>query len=277
MKARFGKYRLVVWDLDGTIANTDEAHKHVFEEFVHRVLGEAGVDKEEIQRNFGYGSGRSYEDSLKVIKKAFLEKSGKKYVRDYDDFLDEMANGVAKYLKEHQSDSVWMAGAEAVLAYFRDHGVPMALATNSDRCFLENTAERTGLDAYIDSRLQVCVSDVPNGKPSPDMIDKIINRMKKRDPELQDLQPEEVLLVGDSVTDLKTAIAAGIDCIIIPTDEKKLRQCLHHIMDLQAEGSYVDSERYQVKSVGETMADVFYLPYLEEHTVLVPAPVIMHG
>jgi phosphoglycolate phosphatase len=74
--------------------------------------------------------------------------------------------------------------------------------------------------------------DVPRNKPFPDMIHAVLGEMN--------LSPEEVIFVGDTLTDIETGKEAGVDVYALPTgffskkelSQKKPRRILVNLKEL---------------------------------------------
>jgi phosphoglycolate phosphatase-like HAD superfamily hydrolase len=74
--------------------------------------------------------------------------------------------------------------------------------------------------------------DVPRNKPFPDMIHAVLGEMN--------LSPEEVIFVGDTLTDIETGKAAGVDVYALPTgffskielSQKKPKRILNNLKEL---------------------------------------------
>jgi phosphoglycolate phosphatase-like HAD superfamily hydrolase len=87
-----------------------------------------------------------------------------------------------------------------------------------------------GVSDYFKSVLGA--GDVPRNKPFPDMIHTALREM--------DLPPEEVVFVGDTITDIETGKQAGVDVYALPTgfhskielSQKKPRRILKNLREL---------------------------------------------
>jgi beta-phosphoglucomutase-like phosphatase (HAD superfamily) len=98
-------------------------------------------------------------------------------------------------------------GALELLARLIDAGVPVAVASNSQREFVERTLSGAGL---LDGRFETVVSaeDVLHPKPAPDIYLEACRRLGAR--------PEECAALEDSPTGVAAAAAAGMYVIGVP-------------------------------------------------------------
>lgn len=86
--------------------------------------------------------------------------------------------------------------------------VPMALVTGSGRADIDLMHRRTGLLGLF--RVIVTREDYPEAKPAPDGYLEAAKRLG--------LAPQRCLAVEDSARGLGAAIAAGMRCVVVPSD-----------------------------------------------------------
>lgn len=91
-------------------------------------------------------------------------------------------------------------GVPDALAALRARGAVLAVLTNKERRFAEKLLAELGLLAAFDAL--VAGDTLPVKKPHPDIVRHALQCLRA--------QPQEALLVGDSVTDVRAARAAGI-------------------------------------------------------------------
>ena len=94
-----------------------------------------------------------------------------------------------------------MPGASAVFAQLRKAGVKVALNTGFSRPIADTVIRRLDWEDKID--LSVCSDEVLNGRPAPDMGEKIMSDLGVRD-------PLKVAKVGDTLSDLQEGEALGV-------------------------------------------------------------------
>jgi phosphoglycolate phosphatase len=81
-------------------------------------------------------------------------------------------------------------------------GYFLAIATNKGQQSLHRILHTSGLDKYITATR--CAGQVP-AKPCPQMLQELMD--------IFDVQSEETLMIGDSVSDIEMAQALGVDSI----------------------------------------------------------------
>src|SRR4030095_11588055 len=81
----------------------------------------------------------------------------------------------------------------------REHGIQIAIATADDRAPTQAMIEAFDIEELIST--MVCADDGIPSKPAPDMVFAVCERLK--------LDPKNVMVIGDTASDLKMAHAAG--------------------------------------------------------------------
>ncbi|MBI3167023.1 MAG: HAD family hydrolase [Chloroflexi bacterium] len=87
----------------------------------------------------------------------------------------------------------------ALFSSLHSKGIKIAIATADDRAPTQAMIEAFDIEEYIAS--MICADDGIPSKPAPDMVLSLCERMK--------IQPAKVMVVGDTVSDLKMAHVAG--------------------------------------------------------------------
>ncbi|CAM3969502.1 HAD-IIIA family hydrolase [Pseudoalteromonas byunsanensis] len=104
-------------------------------------------------------------------------------------------------------------GAQDYLRSLKAQGVLLAVATGKGRAGLENMFAKTGLgDCFVTTR----TADDAKSKPNPDMIQQILAEL--------DVEPQDALMIGDSLLDMKMAYNAGIDAIAMSCGAASIAQ-----------------------------------------------------
>ena len=115
--------------------------------------------------------------------------------------------------------------ARSLLTWCRDAGLTVALATSGGRRDLWAM-----LDVLDHPDLDVVVTgdDVEGSKPSRDLLDTVLSRV--------DLEPQDVLVVGDSVWDMQAAARLGAPALGVATGGTSA----HQLHEAGAELTYAD-------------------------------------
>ena len=181
------KYKMVVFDLDGTILNT---------------IGDLCSSVNEALKTY----------SLPLIDinqtKAFLGFGVKRLVElasNGDERLDELLKVFLKHYEAHYNDStIPYNGIYDVINYCHDNNIKIGVLTNK--------VEEIAVDlcnAHFKNDFLFVYGDVVgrNRKPDPSMIYKIMSDYN--------IEKEEFLYIGDSEVDMKVSVNAGVDCILL--------------------------------------------------------------
>jgi HAD superfamily hydrolase (TIGR01509 family) len=99
-----------------------------------------------------------------------------------------------------------MPGAAGLVAAAASR-VPVAVASNSPRALLDTALRRAGLDGALTVR--VAADEVPAAKPAPDIYLAACARLG--------IPPERCVAFEDSLTGLRSAQAAGLRTVGVPT------------------------------------------------------------
>lgn len=107
---------------------------------------------------------------------------------------------------------IFSAGAEQIINHLHKNGIPMAVASNS---YLEAFKLKTQKHGVLFSKFHHYTlgendPEVLNPKPSPDVYLVCAKRFDEKPP------PEKCLAIEDSYTGVTAAIAAGMQCVMVP-------------------------------------------------------------
>ena len=97
-------------------------------------------------------------------------------------------------------------GLKSLLAYLKEEGIPMMVATGSSRAHALNYLERTGVLGYF--RFVLAGDQVQVAKPDPEIYLKACGRLG--------VEPENAYAVEDSFNGVRSATRAGLSCIMVP-------------------------------------------------------------
>ncbi len=178
----------IIFDIDGTLTSTNEL---IFESFRHiskKYLNKTYSD-EEIISLFG-----PTED---VIIKQWCGDEYEKARKDYYDFYTE---------NHHMADLY--PGIKDILKNLRAKNILLSVYTGKGKEAATITLKKLEVYDYFD--LIITGDDVEEHKPSAEGIVKFINRFN--------LNKDRVLMVGDSIVDIKAARGAGIKAASVVWD-----------------------------------------------------------
>jgi HAD superfamily hydrolase (TIGR01509 family) len=182
----------VVFDNDGLLLDTEEAWTRAEETLFARC---GRVFTIEHKRSL-IGSARA---AAAMKLEAMLERDG-----EGEALMDELHGLV---MEEALAGVAPRPGALGLLEGLAGAGVPVAVASNSQREFLERTLGVAGL---LDGRFAAVVSveDVAHPKPAPDIYIEACRRLG--------VEPDACAALEDSPTGVAAAAAAGMYVVGVP-------------------------------------------------------------
>jgi HAD superfamily hydrolase (TIGR01509 family) len=180
--------RAVIFDLDGTLIESYQAHLESF----RRALSRFGltVEDEEIHRRFG-------KPAKQIIKEILPENQHR--------HIDEIVRYKRLEFIETSKDMQVFDGVETLLKYLKDKGFSVCLATSADSPSVMRVVNKFGLENYFDVILSS--NDVKEAKPNPEMFIQASKRLE--------VDPKDCLVIGDSPFDVIAAKKAGMKIIIV--------------------------------------------------------------
>ncbi|MFA5707650.1 HAD family hydrolase [Mycolicibacterium sp.] len=187
--------RAVLWDMDGTLVDSEKLWDEALQEFYRR------HDREMSQelRNSTVGGS---SDSVVAIIYADLG------LAPDPAHMAQTADWMHDYVGElFETGLLWCDGAREMLDSLAAAEVPMALVTNTRRDLTEKALNSIGRHYFS---VSVCGDEVPSGKPAPDPY--------LRAAHLLGLDPGHCLAIEDSVTGTEAAEDAGCPVIVVPNE-----------------------------------------------------------
>lgn len=184
----------VLWDMDGTILDTEPIWDTALEGLARR----HGIEMTADLRKATMGN-NSVDALTKVFDAARVPESG----RDFDGEEAWMVELVTGLFRE---ELPWRPGAEALLTLIAGAEIPMLLVTNTMREVADVAIETIGRERFLAT---VCGDEVAVGKPAPDIY--------LRAAELAGAHPHRCLAIEDSPTGAAAAHAAGVPTLVVPS------------------------------------------------------------
>ena len=177
-------FDLIIFDLDGVIVDSVEdlvaALRHSL-----RQVGSRDCAFSDIRNLIGFGARNILLQSLDEDKKDRVDAAMTEF-RDY-------------YGQNCTNKTVLYPGVSEVLATYARHK-KLALATFKIRAATLRILEALNVRDYFDAI--VTADDVQRPKPDPECINRILQEVQ--------CDPDAVLMVGDTPTDVQTARNAGV-------------------------------------------------------------------
>ena len=199
--------------MDGTLTSTNLLIYESFNHIAERYTGKRLTPKEIIAL-----FGPPEEEAVRrMIGSEHLSEAMEEYYHYYESRHRELAG--------------LYAGIPELLRFLKDRGLFVGLFTGKGRRTTEITLEKTGIASYFDAIMSG--DDVAHHKPSGDGIRNIMAELG--------LQPNEVLMVGDAVADIKAANECGVRMAAVVWDsygkelvvEAKTEHLFHTVEELR--------------------------------------------
>lgn len=185
------KYTCIVFDMDGTLTQTNQLIYDAFNLVAEKYLGRR-LPPEEIVTYFGPPEKEAVQN---MIGPEHIDEAMVEYYRFYNE--------------RHNTLASLYPGILEILRFLHAQDVLVALFTGKGRRTTDITLELFEIERYFD--ITITGDDVDGEfKPSGDGIRRIISRFN--------LVPSQVLMVGDSVGDVLAAREAGTDVASVVWD-----------------------------------------------------------
>jgi pyrophosphatase PpaX len=177
------KYRTVLFDLDGTLLDTNDL---ILASFMYTL---------------------EHHCPGRYTKKDVLACMGEPLYEQMKRFGgEEQAEAMVKTYREHNiahHDDYVQAfpGVIETVRRLKEEGVTMGIVSNKQRVTVEMGLDLTGLTPFMST--VVCFGDTPAPKPDPAPVKLALDQLQA--------EPDSALMVGDSKFDILAAQAAGVD------------------------------------------------------------------
>jgi HAD superfamily hydrolase (TIGR01509 family) len=185
MKSRF---KGIIFDVDGTLTFTNQLIFDSFNHITKKYLGRSYSD-DEIIALFG-----PTED---VILKEMCKEEYESARKDY-----------YTYYKDNHDIAHLYDGIKELIIDIDKTGILLSIFTGKGRTSALITLDKLGLTDYFD--MIVSGDDVENHKPSPEGIIMFLSK--------HNLDPKEVLMIGDAPSDIIAANECGVEIASVVWD-----------------------------------------------------------
>lgn len=190
-----GELRAVLWDMDGTLLDSEK----LWDIGVRELSVELGGEMTEQTRHALIGA--AAPNALRII----FEGLG---LEPDPAAMAEAGRWLERRVMDLMSGSIpWRPGAPEALAAVRAAGLATGLVTNTKRSVTELCLNTLGRE-YFD--VTVCGDEVERGKPAPDPY--------LRAAELLGVPAARCVAIEDSVTGSASAAAAGCAVLVVPCE-----------------------------------------------------------
>jgi HAD superfamily hydrolase (TIGR01509 family) len=193
--------RAIIFDLDGTLIDSYQAHVESF----LRALSRFGltIENKEIHRRFG-------KPAKQIVKEILPENQHR--------HIDEIVRYKRLEFIETSKNMQVFDGVETLLKHLKDKGFRTCLATSADRPSVIRVLNKFDLENYFD--MVISSNDVKEAKPNPEMFIQASKRLE--------VEPKNCLVIGDSPFDVIAAKKAKMNVIIVDNNPFQKTEILSH-------------------------------------------------
>ena len=186
-------FDMVIFDWDGTLADTQEVIVLAFQKVLRKVGCE--VSDEFLERRIGIGAKNMFREALEIAK-----------IRYDEEMINRLLEEKTKIHLMLTPKIKLFDGVTDLLEALRPL-VKLALATMSNREVIEKTLRERGIKSYFN--FVITADEVEKPKPDPEAFLKCAEAMR--------CKPEKCVVIEDSVFGVIAARRAGMKCIAIPS------------------------------------------------------------
>jgi phosphoglycolate phosphatase len=181
------KYRLIVFDWDGTLVDSHAAIAQCMQE-ASRELGLPVPERERATHVIGLG----LHDAMRIVAPELAAHRYPEFIASY-----------RRHFLAREDTMQPFPGMPALLEALKS-GRALAVATGKSRRGLDRAIKATALQSYfVASRC----ADETNPKPHPAMLLELMAQIG--------VESREALMVGDTSHDMQMAAAAGVDAVAV--------------------------------------------------------------
>jgi len=180
--------KLIIFDMDGTLVNSSVTIANAINH-VRQNIDLAPMKKEEILKLV---NDHTIDPARVFYESATFEPRHEKWFTEY-------------YTNNHENELELYDGIKELLLELKEKEHLVALATNAYRGSTIESLTHLNIHEYFDGI--ACYDDVPNGKPHPDMLNKLLDELGQSN--------EKSLFIGDGPRDEVASKRAEIPYIMV--------------------------------------------------------------
>ncbi len=188
------KIKCVIFDLDGTIAQTNELIFETFNYISKKYTGKTFTPKEIANEFFGPPE----EGGIRKL----LELYGGDKIKN-EKYVREATEEFYSYYEANHHKAREYKGIRDLLSALKSAGLKLAIFTGKGRVTTSITLRKLELEKFFD--IVITGDDVVQHKPSGEGIKKILETLN--------LSPDEAILIGDATSDVKAGREANVKVI----------------------------------------------------------------
>ena len=186
--------KLFIFDLDGTLVDTAPDFKNSLN-YMLKEINEETIELDEIRNLVGYGA-------RELIRRTAISKGIEHDDKKINDMLKIF---LLHYTHNIDDDSVLFENVKSVLLFLKEKNIKLAVCTNKMEKLSNLLLEKLGVLHLFD--FLVGGDSFPKGKPDPFPLLRICEELN--------ISKSESIMVGDSITDLKSGHSAGMPVVLV--------------------------------------------------------------
>ena len=185
----------VIWDMDGVLVDTADAHYQAWKDVL--ALHDIDFSRAFFEMTFGI-------NNHNLIKKIFSTQLDEKTATEISNQKE------IHYREQIKKDLKIFPGVEELLKECKDSGFKQALDTSAPQENIDAIMQLTDLSKYFD---ELVSTDTLRSKKYPDAYLAASSALE--------LQPENCIVIEDSILGIEGAKKAGMQCIAVATTHPK--------------------------------------------------------
>jgi HAD superfamily hydrolase (TIGR01509 family) len=198
------KYQGIIFDVDGTLVDSNDAHARAFQE----AFAERGFEiaLENIRRLIGKGSDKLIPELIGRYDPAVADRKSEIFKQ--------------KYLPRLRP----LPGARELVSHLKQRGLKLAVASSAAKEELDALLRIAALESCFEEKTSA--DDAQHSKPDPDIVQAAVRKLG--------LPASRCLMIGDTPYDAQAAQRAGVAFVGVRCggwDEKDLQPALDVFSD----------------------------------------------
>lgn len=179
--------KYIIFDFDGTIANTNDIIIESWQATFRKYLGHE-LPVRDIEATFG--------ETLRHTISYLIP----------DEEIEEVVDHYRKYQEENNKGKVYVfPGVRELMDELRASGCKIGIATSRTRNSLTKYMKELGIEDCVDEIISV--EDVTKHKPDPESVTALLDKFGGL--------PNEAIMIGDTKFDIGCAQNAGVDSVLV--------------------------------------------------------------
>ncbi|MBQ6623195.1 MAG: HAD family hydrolase [Mogibacterium sp.] len=179
--------KYIIFDFDGTIANTNDIIIESWQATFRKYLGHE-LAVRDIEATFG--------ETLRHTISYMIP----------DAEIEEVVDHYRKYQEEHNKGKVYVfPGVRELMDELRAKGCKIGIATSRTRNSLTKYMNELGIEGCVDEIISV--EDVSKHKPNPESVTALLDKFGGT--------PDEAIMLGDTKFDVGCAQNAGVESVLV--------------------------------------------------------------